>query len=358
MLNKFLLQPFTDVSFKRSSNGTSIFELDGLRGLAVLIVLASHTSAFGMYGQGSLGVLLFFYLSGYVLTLPFLERPERIREKKVFLQYCLNRVLRIVPIYWLACLIIYLYTSSSNEWLLWNMSFIRGWGHFWSVAEEVRFYILFPLVILSLSYVKKELLRICLMLGLIYFFYEIKDLHKIDMMDGRKVSFYFWMFLGGVLSCHISRATSFYRFFQSQIIKMMMVSISAFSVVFIFFSSKYYFDVLWRPIFSFIPKGYSMNGWREPEIWFLLFFILFTSLSVYKGNLLNRLFTCTFLRHIGLLSYSIYLFHMNIMFVLAAKGFKYEGLFFSVFLIAYTMAYLSYILVEKPFLGLKKIVKR
>ena len=65
-LKTYLLDPFTDINQKRSNHGDSLHTLDGLRGIAVIIVLMSHTAAFGMYGQGSLGVLLFFFLSGFV----------------------------------------------------------------------------------------------------------------------------------------------------------------------------------------------------------------------------------------------------------------------------------------------------
>lgn len=54
----YFSSPFIDVDGKRSSHGDSLYPLDGVRGLAVLIVVMSHTSAFGMYRQGSLGVYL------------------------------------------------------------------------------------------------------------------------------------------------------------------------------------------------------------------------------------------------------------------------------------------------------------
>ncbi len=143
----FFLQPFSDINKKKSSIGKSYLELDGLRGIAVIIVLLSHTSAFGMYGQGSIGVLLFFFLSGFVLSIPFVNHPERIRTKEAIISFTVNRVLRIVPIYWVALVLIHLYVSNEFSWVLWNASFIKGWNHFWSVAEEVRFYLLFPIVI-------------------------------------------------------------------------------------------------------------------------------------------------------------------------------------------------------------------
>jgi len=130
----YILSPFTDIRHRASSYGDNLPALDGVRGLAVLIVLMSHTSSFGMYGQGSLGVLLFFFLSGFVLSIPFAENPRLIRSRKSLIKYFSNRALRIVPIFWIACILIYFYTKSPLEWLLWNISFVTGWGHFWSVA--------------------------------------------------------------------------------------------------------------------------------------------------------------------------------------------------------------------------------
>ncbi len=95
----FLRAPLVDPDRKRSTHGDSLFVLDGIRGLAVLIVIASHTGAFGMGGQGSLGVLLFFFLSGFVLTLPYADEPRRLVNRAELFRFAASRVLRIVPIY-------------------------------------------------------------------------------------------------------------------------------------------------------------------------------------------------------------------------------------------------------------------
>ena len=78
---RFLISPFLNPNSKRSTHGVNYSELDGLRGLAVLVVIASHTAAFSMYVQGSLGVLMFFFLSGFVLSLPFVDKPNKTYAK-------------------------------------------------------------------------------------------------------------------------------------------------------------------------------------------------------------------------------------------------------------------------------------
>lgn len=95
--------------------------IDGLRGLACLMVLLGHSSlAFGnidylsahlgfmhfsqarFFASGSAGVDLFFVLSGFCLAYPIVARPERAVNWK---QYAVNRVRRIMPPFWAAMLL-------------------------------------------------------------------------------------------------------------------------------------------------------------------------------------------------------------------------------------------------------------
>ena len=45
-------------------------QFDGLRFLASMTVVASHTAALGLYGQGGVMVSLFFVLSGFFMAMP------------------------------------------------------------------------------------------------------------------------------------------------------------------------------------------------------------------------------------------------------------------------------------------------
>jgi hypothetical protein len=83
---RYLTSPFTNVDSRQSSHGDSVAALDGIRGLPVLIVLTSHTAAFGRSGNGGIGVFLFFALSGFVLMLPFADRPQRIFQPREVLE--------------------------------------------------------------------------------------------------------------------------------------------------------------------------------------------------------------------------------------------------------------------------------
>ena len=103
---KKLLYFWTDTHYKQPSSGANIAVLDGIRGLAVLTVIASHTAAFGMYGQGALGVWLFFVLSGFLLSMPFCRKPELILDKKYVFFFYRRRILRIIPMYYFYIIVI------------------------------------------------------------------------------------------------------------------------------------------------------------------------------------------------------------------------------------------------------------
>src|SRR4029078_6631037 len=77
------------------------------------------------------------------------------------------------------------------------------WSHLWSVAEEARFYLLFPLVILSLALMPGWLSRILFLIGVTWFAAKYLSQHRLDMLTGRQVTFYFWMFTGGCLACFL-----------------------------------------------------------------------------------------------------------------------------------------------------------
>lgn len=362
-IKNFMLQPYLDPDLKRSTSGDSLLVLDGLRGLAVLIVIASHTASFGMYGHGSIGVLLFFFLSGFVLTLPYSENIKKIRRIGQGIRYFINRALRIIPVYVVAVITISLVLeddpfSVNWTWVFDNISFSKGWNHLWSVAEEVRFYILFPVLILSLSFVPSSILRIIIVCILAYFFYRYRGFHKIDMMDGRFVSFYFWVFLGGVINCLAYKRSLAIGFFDSRFVQVLFSVLASLTLLFIFFSSTHMIKVFWNPIFPSIPKGFKLNGWRVPHLWFFLFFVLMFSVTRYRHSFSSRFLKSYFLRHIGLLSYSLYLFHMPVLLKLEKIGFKHEGMFAAVFILTYTIAILTYILIEKPFLNLKYSFRR
>lgn len=142
--------------------------LDGLRGLAILLVLVGHV--FGFNGAGLVGVLLFFVLSGYLITSILLKEVEA-RARVDLRAFYLRRALRLLPA--LALLLVLLLLLSllgatrsapssvlrgSLQALFYVTDFVLGLkleftpelAHLWTLAVEEQFYFLWPIVVVLL----------------------------------------------------------------------------------------------------------------------------------------------------------------------------------------------------------------
>ncbi len=146
---------------------THMRQLDGLRAIAVLLVLYHHymprTHTLGVH-WGALGVDLFFVLSGFLIT-GILLRCRGLQEEGQSLgftarQFYMRRFLRIFPLYYAVLIPITLgFTLTPNLKLsLWSYTYnfyaaVEGFGHkvshFWTLAVEEQFYLFWPWLILT-----------------------------------------------------------------------------------------------------------------------------------------------------------------------------------------------------------------
>jgi peptidoglycan/LPS O-acetylase OafA/YrhL len=168
--------------------------LDGLRGLAILMVLVfhyfrvpegdqAHAWLGHLAGIGWLGVDLFFVLSGFLITGILFATRDRPRYLRTFWA---RRALRIFPLYYcflgtyLLIVTVLLPNSPegeilfANQFWLWGYgsNFLNardGWGatplstaHLWSLAIEEQFYLVWPFIVLALH--RSALMRVCIIL--------------------------------------------------------------------------------------------------------------------------------------------------------------------------------------------------
>ena len=147
-------------------------QLDALRWFAVLGVMVAHNWRpeplpwiFAELDLGELGVRLFFVLSGFLITGILLRagRPDEPlgRRLHALRQFYIRRFLRIFPVYYLVlavCLVLavqparevwpWLFTYTTNILIWQEQEFTPNLGHFWTLAVEEQFYLLWPLVVL------------------------------------------------------------------------------------------------------------------------------------------------------------------------------------------------------------------
>lgn len=150
--------------------------LDGLRGLAVLLVLASHASVAGLdllpglkaEGLGRPGVFLFFVLSSFLLTRQLLERVDSGRvdsgEAIRWPRFAGRRLLRILPAYMLALGIHVIAGVLEPVPALEHLAMVRSEHHFWTIPVEVLFYLTLPLMVFCLGPLKGAPSRIVVLL--------------------------------------------------------------------------------------------------------------------------------------------------------------------------------------------------
>lgn len=158
------------MSHQRSS------ELDGIRAIAILMVLLAHgffafPNAPGaldsmppiikqLVGHGWMGVDLFFILSGFLISGILLESKSK---PAYFRNFYVRRVLRIMPLYFSAILVWSLFYTDASAYFLLSSAFganlsavlhihePHGPGVLWSLAVEEHFYFVWPVLIYALS---------------------------------------------------------------------------------------------------------------------------------------------------------------------------------------------------------------
>jgi peptidoglycan/LPS O-acetylase OafA/YrhL len=153
--------------------GGSIPALDGLRALSIGMVLLAHASLTWNTGSGdhrsslvrlgSIGVDLFFAISGFLITL-LLLREHRKHGRISLRAFYVRRAWRILPAYcvFLAFLgalsAVGLVQLIGRDWagaLTYTVNFLPGtsWpvGHLWSLSVEEHFYLFWPLLLLVLG---------------------------------------------------------------------------------------------------------------------------------------------------------------------------------------------------------------
>jgi peptidoglycan/LPS O-acetylase OafA/YrhL len=143
---------------------SQIRALDGLRGVAALMVMMSHFNLMVprfLHGaardSGHAGVMIFFLLSGFLMGLLYLGRPP---GRHAAAQFLVRRGARVVPLYLAVVLASFVVDAAGPQrawvydvgrWdaLLSHLLLIRGEGVLWTVPLEIQFYLLVPLIWLA-----------------------------------------------------------------------------------------------------------------------------------------------------------------------------------------------------------------
>ena len=357
--------------------------IDGLRGMAVLLVLWFHSSYFSyemgpvdfegvtriyyffsMLGQT--GVDLFFVLSGFLITGILLDTRQNKNRLKNFY---IRRSLRIFPLYYMAMIVFLFYLIVFKGETLFDfrtvshLLYIQNWSssnsfdsfmlinHTWSLAVEEQFYLFWPVILFYfLRKSVKHLIVLCVCVILFSFglrfvmnelsYYKLAYSVTLCRLDG--------LVLGSLLSV----MCLYYRDFLYQNRRYFLYASGfSFAVLCCFFFTN---ATSFTAHFILIKYGLFLCSISYAAL------LAYVFLSGRQGRLV-KFFSCSFLRNIGCLGYGIYIFHAPIMILLAQLfveyKFSYWGnhiiLFSAGLCISYALAIISYNFFENPILSLK-----
>jgi peptidoglycan/LPS O-acetylase OafA/YrhL len=179
--------------------------LDGIRGIAILLVMLHHFTFYGgmrpatkvdrlfymITTAGWVGVDLFFVLSGFLITGILYDARG---ADHFFRNFYIRRVLRIFPLYYGTLIAFFVilpalvpldqrYDALAQD-QIWYWSYLVNWqigfngwpanyaiGHFWSLAVEEQFYLIWPVAVFLFGW--RKLVTICLAIIVGSFFVRV-----------------------------------------------------------------------------------------------------------------------------------------------------------------------------------------
>jgi len=361
-----------------------IKSLDGLRAIAVLLVMSFHAEIthFGWFG-----VQLFFVLSGFLITgILWKEKSRDAPVSHKFKKFWVRRTLRIFPLYFGYLLVLGLtylffhfpsyYATYIPYLLTYTFNFTRtlqDWHgnplftHLWSLSIEEQFYLFFPLIVLLWPprYIRLLMLTVIVLgpfirlaLGHYYATRGLEPELLADTLYWNTASHIDAFFLGGlipVLSLH------------QRIRKPRMVFYICLAVALLAGSLNFYYSASGHSWFSDLGYNHGQTAhlayvWEYTclNLFFVSFILVLVSDHTRKSpSRLRKIMETGWLVQIGRVSYGMYIFHWLVMVYVINSFVKVEtplariGLFIPYVALVYLVSLLSFKLYESPFVRLK-----
>lgn len=350
-----------------------VAQLDGVRFFAVVSVIIAHwivwdtSNEFVKSFPWSHGVILFFVLSGYLITSILLDVKQKVEAgeanlKEALTNFYIRRVLRIFPVYYVTIIFLklvdfknvdelspWLFTFSSNLYQAFTCKDAGQFVHFWSLAIEEQFYLFWPLLILAIK--RSKIFK--LMVVVMVFSVISRVLCFLLLNENWMLTSYFTLnlmmplALGGLIALLKS---GLYNKLPNIFNRKELFYISGF-VYFLFYYGVSKSGVKWIiPMFDeylfALFAAFFIGNCAESNFKYLAKAILENKIVVYIGSI----------------SYGMYVYHMFVINLylnyVAVKldihtSLKYTfWIFYAIILVL--LASISYYLLERPLNGLKK----
>jgi peptidoglycan/LPS O-acetylase OafA/YrhL len=369
-----------------SASGEYLKGLDGIRGLAMATVILTHMR---LVGIGWITIQIFFVLSGFLITRILLSMREQHGLGDYLKIFYARRTLRIFPIYYLFLLLLWAVAfvmpemDKEREQIPYALAYIWNWyavtdhdglvhklEHFWSLAVEEQFYLLWPLLLFFARgarfwkiaialVVAGPFIRLGCVLAWPHLDGVLPDAYKaLYQMSTTHID----AFATGALLCYVIRQPWSYRFTSTHLLIALACAWLAGSLASGF--------TLGRGGIYDIPLnfGYPIHlrdNWQF--VWGYSVINLVAAgliLLVAQGRFANAVFMNPFIRRLGVISYAAYIVHLAVIYALlplikqvqAAVGHVYWGTWLCapvVLVTVFALSELSYRYFESRFLTMK-----
>jgi peptidoglycan/LPS O-acetylase OafA/YrhL len=344
--------------------------LDGIRGVAILLVIIYHNFNFiGVSYFGWLGVDLFFVLSGFLITEILLST---IGQKHFLRNFYARRILRIFPLYYttliLFIIVLPLIFKQSTlfdypiEHQAWFWTFLQNWlfifnpdlsstilHHYWSLAVEEQFYLAWPFIILLFKKPKPLLIFITVVLFSVlmlrlYLWNQEYDILYFNLYTFTRID-------GICIGCMVALVQRMDLEFIGKRTTVIVLSFAGLNLLFDFINQQYNF---YFPYLALV--GYTTFA--------MLFGLLVNEATIGGNKWVNLVFDNHFLKFFGRISFGLYILHWPIYVMLRPFIFNWWQHNFEKFatpassliptILAILISVLSYYYFERRFLQLKK----
>ena len=361
--------------------------LDGIRGLAILLVMLRHQQ---ITTFGWIGVQLFFILSGYLITRILITEKEKNIPVWIKLKnFWMRRILRIFPIYYLylAILLIvwlgfnlsddflkdfpFLFTYTYNFYLSKTLDFFHfPVIHLWSLSVEEQFYLFYPFVVLFLrSKHLKVAVFVLIIFSICFRFFYSEHLTNIFTASDEIVEKTHYLtfshldfFLSGA-GIVIFRLNKLSIALQNILFFLAFLTLVAGGLI--LFTAMYgtpFCTLCYLKDFGFQFESMKFQ-WPYIVLNFFLVSLILILVVEQKGRLhyfMNKIFSLKLVVSVGKVSYGMYIIHLGISYLFSFYrskiGFISNGYILFIFyaIIVYLLSLLLYNVYEKKFLNLKE----
>jgi peptidoglycan/LPS O-acetylase OafA/YrhL len=409
----------------RQHNGkkNSIAVLDGVRGVAILMVIVFHVNrvtgdnlwnqaeyplASSISTAGGIGVTLFFVLSGFLLFMPFAKALLFKIDWPLTRVFYIRRVLRILPAYYVSLFLLilfqhpeYLHRDHLKSLVLFLTFFMDSSratfrqlnGPYWTLATEWQFYMLLPLIAIGIAFlvsrvpIKRRLPAVtaCLV-GIIiwglfirywglYFLKHHSQTFLVPRTELNDIMFFLFGITGKytedfaigmfislcyIYAQHPTTSNKFARGWQR-----LSPWLWAAGIIIVVFDSMWHFKNFYvTTSWPFITSGMMRDyDWLNEMILAIGFGACIAAI-LYGNSVLKALFEWPMLRWIGLISFSLYIWHLPLLVlfqsrvvpllqVLHLNRYEIYSLYWIwVLLVIFPFSFVSYLIVERPWMRL------